>query len=147
MNDELFKIIGKLTYSYNRIDFLLSYLGERLEVVNDRIDFLSELNFKSKIDKLIEAVQNKNEELENPSRYTEWLRRLDSLRLKRNVIIHSIVLQNCDEKEVLRFFNYRKQKGVTVRIIEDYTLEDLRMLDNDFVNCHNEGFLLLDEIS
>lgn len=144
-SNELYKILGRITYSFSRIDFLISHFAKDLGIVKNPFDFYARNNFAKKI----VSLQSKAFKIQNDilrQEFIEWLNELDSLRQERNIIVHSIILTNSTDSDEHRLFNYRKSGEKTIREIHEYTTKDLRLIDQNLIDSHNKGYNLLEKL-
>ena len=142
---EFYRILGKITFSFSKIDFVISNLAVELGLVDSYPEFYSITSAERKIKQLREKAN----ELPQPkikSQVLTWLDNIDRLREKRNMVIHSIILKNMSDENDYRLYNFKKDENGIQRIIETYTTEDFEQLDNDLIEVHNSGFCLLNEI-
>ena len=139
-NDEFYKFLGRITYSFARIDFLISNIATDLGIVKTPYEFYSQTNFKKKINSLkTHADKIKDENLKND--FTNWLDELDDLRQKRNTIIHSIILKNVKNDNEYRLYNYRKNGDQLIRKIYEYKTDDFKKIDQELIDSHNKGYV------
>jgi hypothetical protein len=137
-NDEFYKILGRITYSYTRIDFLISTIASDLGVAESPYDFFARTRFDKKIESLKSSSgQITDEKLK--SEFVDWLDYLEELRKQRNTVTHSIILQNTQDDSEYRLFNYKKNGARIEREIYVYKNDDLRNVDNELIKAHNVG--------
>jgi len=138
--------IGKLTYSYVRIDLLISNIAFELKLNEQLYDFFADTRFADKLEKLINMIRIAQLDTELKNKLIDWLNKVDDCRKKRNIVIHSIILNNVEKPNELKAFNYKKLKGKIIREIHDFTIQDLNNLNEYFVDIHNEGIGIYDKI-
>jgi hypothetical protein len=136
--DEFCKLLGRITYSYSRIDFLISHIATDLRVATTPYHFFSGTRFEKKIESLRVGSKIITDD-EVRTEFLNWLDQIDGLRQERNTVIHSIILKNSNDDNEYRFFNYRKSGEQLVREIYDYTADDLKRVDKDLIDAHNKG--------
>jgi len=143
--DELYKLIGNITYSFTLIDFLISYFAVDLEIVESPYEFFAINSFESKIKKLKNkaALINDNE---MKLKFIKWIENLDKLRKKRNSVIHSIILKNTQDSDEYRLFNYKKNGMEIFREIKKYETVDFTRLNQELINAHNNGHYFLNKL-
>jgi hypothetical protein len=131
--DELFRIIGQITYSFTRIEFLLSNIATDLNIVPTTTKFFAEAA-DQKIQKIMaKAITIKNEEIRNE--LVDCLNRIDKLRINRNDIIHSLIMKNVGNGDEYNLFNYNRKGD---RKIKKYTTLDFKKVNDEFVQIHNQ---------
>jgi hypothetical protein len=141
---EFYQLIGQITYSFGRIDFLISNIAVDLNLVEEYPEFYVKTNFQKKIkdlkDKAIEVIPDA---LVLKELYV-CLEKLDKLREERNSIIHSIILENGEE---YMFYNF-KPKGKSVRHdVKHYQSSEIKTLNDDFITLHNRIYTVWQKIS
>lgn len=143
---ELYQILGQVTYSFSRIDFLLSSIAFDFGLTESPYHYFANSRFEDKLNKFNDQVSEKFTDQNIINEIDMWVKRLQNLRQKRNTIVHSIVLSNADNKEDMVFYNYRLDKKDLVRDFQRYTLTELKDLNLEFVNVHNDGYTLFNKI-
>lgn len=144
-NSNLYLVLGQITFTYNRIDFLISLIAKDLGIVENSYEFFSKQNFKSKIDTLKKSIGLILEK-QIRDEFMHWLNTLDMHREDRNVLIHSIILENSEYDSDYLIFNYKEIKSSTSINIRRYSFQDLEKLNKDFIEFHNEGYLIWQKI-
>lgn len=137
-SDELYKILGRITYSYSRIDFLISHIATDLGIATNPYQFYSGTRFDKKIESLKTGAKKITSD-EARVEFFDWLDKLDGLRQERNTVIHSIILKNSEDDNEYRLFNYRKSGDQVVSEIYDYSTDDLKRVDKELIDAHNKG--------
>ena len=141
--DKLYPIIGQITYSLTRIDFLISNIAFDFGLAETPYIYFAKSKFEKKIDNLKDGLKAKLKDDALMTELDEWTNNLHELREKRNNIIHSIILSNPAEVEEFAFFNYRNDKtGNLIKDFNKYSLTDLKLLNQDFIDTHNKGHIL-----
>lgn len=143
---ELYKILGQVTYSFSRIDFLLSSVSFNLGLTESPYQHFANSRFEDKLNKFNGQVRDKFTDPDVIKEIDTWVKRIQNLREKRNTLVHSIVLSNIENKDDLIFYNYRLEKKRVVRDFQRYTLTELNDLNLEFVNAHNDGYILFNKI-
>ena len=140
-SDELYKILGRITYSYTRIDFLISNIATDFGIVATPYEFYSRTKFEKKIENLKTKVNELADEGIKAD-FIEWLDKLDGLRQDRNTVIHSLILKNSADDNGYRLFNYRKNGDQVIREIHEYKTDDFKRVDQELIDAHNYGYKL-----
>ncbi len=143
--DKFYAILGKITFSFSRIDFIISNLAVALGLV----DSYPEFYIITSAEKKIKQLKKKANEFPKPNikcQVLNWLENIDKLREKRNMVIHSIILNNMSDENDYRLYNFKKDQNGIQSIIVIYTTEDFEQLGNDLIEVLNSGFHLLNEI-
>ncbi len=143
--NEFYKVLGRITYSFSNIDFLMSNIATNLQITNNPYQFFAISNFKKKI----ETLRRRSEVIQSrkiKSEFINWLQNLDELREKRNTVVHSIILTNAANKNEFKLYNYRKSDTEIISEINDFTSQDFYKLDKDLVELYNEGMNLIGKI-
>lgn len=144
---ELYQVIGQISYSYSRIDFLISNIAFDFGLAENPYIYFAKTKFEKKIESLKQGILNQIHDKDLVTEFSEWTDKLQELREKRNNILHSIILTNSQNNEDHVFYNYRFDKSSNfVRDINRYSMGDLRTLNQDFIKTHNDGFLLWDKL-
>lgn len=143
---ELYQILGQVTYSFSRIDFLLSSIAFDFGLEESPYHYFANSRFEDKLNKFNNQISEKFSDPEIIIEIGTWIKRLQNLREKRNTLVHSIVLSNADNKEDMMFYNYRLDKKDLVRDFQRYSLTELKDLNLEFVNAHNDGYTLFNKI-
>ncbi|MCG9910339.1 MAG: hypothetical protein MH137_03480 [Flavobacteriales bacterium] len=143
---ELYQILGQITFSFSRIDFLISSVAFDFGLTESPYIYFANSRFEEKLNNFNDelSIQFKNPDFINE--VNSWVSRLQELRKKRNNLTHSIILSNIKDGEDLVFYNYRLNKKVLVREVNYYSLTDLKNLNNDFIKAHNDGFTLFTKL-
>ena len=127
------------------IDFLISNIAVDLGLAKSPYDFYAEMNFANKIKKLdIGIAKIKCIELRN--RFLEWTKILDGIRIKRNSVVHSIILRNSQDDNDFRLYNYKKTSIRLSKEVLEFNSLDFIGLENDMVQINNTGLKLLTEL-
>ncbi len=143
--DKFYRILGRITFSFSKIDFIISNIAVELGIVNSYPEFYAITSPEKKIKRLKEkALELTDLTIKKP--ILTWLDNLDELREKRNLVIHSIIMKNVSDDIDYRLHNFKKDKNGIQRIIETYTSNDFEQLDNELIEAHNSGFIFLEEI-
>jgi enoyl-[acyl-carrier-protein] reductase (NADH) len=143
---ELYQILGQVTYSYSRIDFLISSIAFDFGLTESPYIYFANSRFEEKLKAFNEGLSKQFEDMRVIQEIESWVTRLQDLRQKRNNLTHSIILSNTDNIEDMVFFNYRIEKKNVVRDVSRYTLTDLKQLNLDFVTAHNDGYTLFKKL-
>jgi hypothetical protein len=143
---ELYQILGQVTYSFSRIDFLLSSIAFDFGLTESPYHYFANSRFEDKLNKFNNQISEKFSDPEIVSEIGTWINRLQILREKRNTLVHSIVLSNANNKEDMMFYNFRLDKKDLVKDFQHYSLTELKDLNLEFVNVHNVGYTLFNKI-
>lgn len=135
MKNDLFIILGQVTYSYSRIDFFLAKIAEDLKIVETYTDFIAGINFQNKILEIKKATIKSGLLQKDKEYLISLMDELDTLRKDRNNLIHSLILNNGDG---YLFYRYQNIKGYTNAFFTEYNLEDLKSLNERFIDFHNK---------
>lgn len=141
--NNLFQILGELTYAYSRIYFLISNIAFDVGITPSVYSFFAIPQFDKKINLLKSAIQeNGNMSLDLKSEFVKWIEELNELRELRNTILHSLILGSAKDEGDYMFFNYRisKEKEL-VRSHNHYNIENLETIKNNFIKLHNDGYI------
>ena len=140
---ELYQILGQITYSYSRIDFLISNIAHDFGLTTNPYLFFAKSKFEKKIDELKNGV---TKQLDNPElikEFVTWTTKLHDLREKRNNLLHSIILADTENEQDLMFYNYRfDKKSNLISDINQFSMDDLKALNQSYVDTHNDGYML-----
>jgi hypothetical protein len=139
---ELYQILGQITYSYSRIDFLISNIAYDFGLTPNPYLFFAKTKFEKKINELKNGVTKQLDETGLINEFVAWTEQLQELREKRNNILHSIILSDNENNETLTFYNYRRDNDNLVRDVNKYTIDDLKKLNQNYVDVHNDGYML-----
>jgi DNA integrity scanning protein DisA with diadenylate cyclase activity len=141
---EFYQLIGQITYSFGRIDFLISNIAVDLELVNEYPEFYAKTNFQKKIKDLKAKAIKEISDTVILNELCECLEKLDMLREERNGIIHSIILENGEE---YMFYNFKPiEKGVR-HDVKHYQSSEIKILNDDFVTLHNRIYTVWQKLS
>lgn len=143
---ELYQILGQVTYSYSRIDFLISSFAFDFGLTESPYIYFANSRFEEKLKGFNEGLSKQFEDVKIIQEIYSWVMRLQDLRQQRNNLTHSIILSNADDRKDMIFFNYRIEKKKVVRDVSRYTLKDLKQLNLDFVSAHNDGYELFTKL-
>lgn len=143
---EIYQILGQVTFSFSRIDFLLSSIAFDFGLTESPYHYFANSRFEEKLNKFNSQVSAKFEDPYIINEIDTWVTRLQNLRQKRNTLVHSIVLSSVDNKEDMVFYNYRLDKNNLIRDFQQYSLTELKALNLEFVTIHNEGYTLFNKI-
>lgn len=139
----LYPIIGQITYSLTRIDFLISSIASDFGLAETPYIYFAKSKFEKKIDNLKDGLKKQLKDEAVLTELEEWTNRLHELREKRNNIIHSIILSNPAIVEEYTFFNFRNDKsGNLIKDCNKFSLTDLKLLNQEFIDTHNAGYIL-----
>ena len=105
---ELYRILGQISYTYSRIDLLLSQMAVDLNVRKKYTEFYSISNMDKKLEMINKKIATiKNYKIKNDLH--NWINEFRKLKNKRNFLIHGIILSN-DGKD-FKIFNFNKSEG------------------------------------
>ena len=142
-NTELYQILGQVSYSYSRIDFLISYFAHDFGLTESPYIFFANTRSEEKINKLKECIKSKVKDTDLISDLDNWVEKLHELRKTRNNLIHSVILEKQNDEKDLMFYNYRMENKQLVRDFNNYSQDDLKKLNQSYVDTHNVGYILL----
>lgn len=141
--NELYPILGQITYSYSRIDFLISYMAYDFGMTESPYMCFAKSKFEKKIDLLNERINKQIEKIELIREFEAWTSKLHELRETRNNLLHSLILTNSENKNDFMFYNYRFDKSSNlIRVFNHYNIADLKELNQNYIDIYNEGFKL-----
>ena len=143
--EDFYKTLGKISYSFSRIDFLISNIAVEVDLTKSPYEFYAEMNFAEKIKKLNTGIE-KIKCLQLRNSFLEWTKILDDIRRKRNSVVHSIILRNSQDKNDFRLFNYKKTSNGLSKDVLEFNTTDFIRLENDLVQINNTGEQLLNEL-
>lgn len=141
-NNRFYLFLGKLSYTYSRIDFWLGYIGMHLGLSNSYIDFFSEQGIISKIDKIRQRLNDMSDKLEIPEAEVT-LNELKEAIKKRNGLIHGLILSN---ENMLMIHYYKSHKSGAINNSYSTTIEELETFIVYFIGIHNKVYNLMLEI-
>jgi hypothetical protein len=136
---EFYQLIGQITYSFSRIDFLISNIAVDLKLVSDYSEFYVKTNFQKKVTNLKEKAGEVILDNIVLKEFYNCLEKLDKLREERNAIIHSIILENGEE---YMFYNFKPNRENVRRDIRYYQSSEIKALNDDFIALHNRIYTL-----
>lgn len=138
-NKEFYQLIGRITCSLGRIDFLLSNIAVDLKLAATYPEFYA----LTSIDKKIKALKGKAEhsfaESVTKQKFIDLMNEIDSLRIRRNSVVHSIILQNDNE---FLLYNFKKKGSEIIHDVKEFTSDEIRELDSNFIKAHNKLYTL-----
>ena len=141
--NELYLLLGQITYSYTRIDYLISNMAFDLGLVESPITYFAKSKFEKKINAFNDTIKKQVQDRELYNEVVTWTTKLQKLREIRNNLMHSIILTNVENSNELNFYNYRNSKDGKIESDNNtYTFEDLKKLSQSYIDSHNEGYLL-----
>lgn len=143
--NDFYKTLGKISYSFSRLDFLISHIAVDLGISKSPYEFYAQTNFEKKIKRLENGIENL-ECNKLKSKFLLWSKDLDEKRKKRNSVVHSIILQNMDDNDDYLLYNYRKTSSGLSREVLNFNTKDFDELEKDLVEIHNIGFELLSDL-
>lgn len=143
--DQFYRTLGRISYSFSSIDFVISNIAVKIGIVKTYPEFYAITSAEKKIKKLRENA-NRLTDVNIKERLTSWLDNLDELREKRNLVIHSIIMKNMSDDNDYRLHNFKKTQDGIERIIETFTTNDFELLDKQLIEVHNIGFEILEKI-
>lgn len=144
---ELDTLVGKIVYGFVRTEFILSQMLFEMGMREEGVSFFAEQPISEKLKKLKLEVQESMQTSKNEE-FISLIDKFLELNDKRNVVVHSLVLQSTNENKLYRFFKYRKVKGRHVeRVIQDYTLKDLEGINDEITKLHNDFYVLAEQLS
>jgi glycosylphosphatidylinositol transamidase (GPIT) subunit GPI8 len=143
--DDFYKTLGKISYRFSSIDFLISNIAVDLGLSESPYEFYARTNFEKKIKDLKRGIENINcHKLK--SKFLERTENLDEKRKKRNSVVHSIILRNSQDKNDFRLYNYKKTPNGLSREILEFNSMDFVRLENELVEIDKTGEKLLMEL-
>lgn len=145
-NTELYQILGQVSYSYSRIDFLISHYAHDFGLADSPYIFFANTRSEEKINKLKKYIKSKVKDTDLISDLDNWVEKLHELRKTRNNLIHSVILENQNDEKDLMFYNYRMENMQLVRDFNNYSQDDLKKLNQSYVDTHNVGYILLSKL-
>lgn len=89
-------------------------------------------------------IKIKDSELEY--KFSIWIQDLEDIRKKRNSIVHSIILSNCEDSDDFRLYNYKKTKDGILREVLAFNTIDFIKVKDELVRINKEGGELLSEL-
>ena len=143
---ELYQILGQVTYSFSRIDFLISGIAFDFGFTDSPYLYFANSRFEEKLKHFNTELLKQFKNPDTVNEIDTWVSILQDLRKKRNNLTHSIILSNMDNHDDMVFYNYRLDKKILVREVNRYSLTDLKNLNMDFIKAHNDGFILFTEL-
>ena len=89
-------LIGEIVCEFVRTEFILSQILSELGFRNSRVDFFADSQTERKL-KLIRMEFEKSE-LPEKHKFIDLIDEFDRLRIKRNIVVHSLVLTSIENK-------------------------------------------------
>ena len=80
--NDFYKTLGKISYSFSQIDFLISNIAVALGIIKSPYEFYAQTNFKNKFKKVNTGIE-KIKCIELKNRFLEWIKNLDDKRKKK----------------------------------------------------------------
>ena len=134
---EFYQLLGQITFSYSKIEFLLSEIAVDIGIVNNTSDFYALQGYINKIQRLKSRLTKIDFDMQLQEELINWLTEIEVLGKKRNKLIHSIILRN---ENNFKIFYYKKENNNVIREIINYSLFDLTALNENFIKAYNDGF-------
>jgi len=141
--EEFYITLGRIAYTYSRIDFLLGYYGKALEISNNHIELFAKRGIKPKLDLLLKRINEINNSFYNNT--FDLLIKLQELTKIRNAIMHGLPLFSNKD---IRFNKYDFDKKSN-QILDDshsFRVFEFIQFDIDYINLHNELFIEFERI-
>jgi hypothetical protein len=142
-SNELYQLIGQIVYSFGRIDFLISNIAAELGLSKSYTDFFAKSNFAKKIESLKEKTNQASIASELKSQLSSCLDLLEQFRIIRNNLTHSIILNNEENSDELLLHNFTKNGNEVKWTIVQYSSDDLRKFNKEFIHLHNQIYTIL----
>lgn len=142
-SNELYQLIGQIVYSFGRIDFLISNIAAEFGLSKSYTDFFAKSNFAKKIESLKEKTNKASIVSELKSQLNSCLDLLEQFRIIRNNLAHSIILNNVENSDELLLHNFTKNGSEVKWTIVQYSSDDLRKFNKEFIKLHNEIHTIL----
>ncbi|QSE97212.1 hypothetical protein [Fulvivirga lutea] len=128
-------LIGDIISGFVRTEFILSQILSELGFRENRIDFFAD----SRTEKKLQSIRKEFEESELPKKhqFIGLIDELDELRKKRNIVVHSLVLTNVEDRDNHMFHNYQKIKGGILNKTTQFNTSDLENIHVEIREIHN----------
>ncbi len=128
------KLIGQITYTSAKIEFLLANMAIDLGLFKYYPEFYMENNFQSKIQLITSKGKSLVHDPEIQNALVEYSERLLKLLEKKNRLMISVILNHDDE---YLFHNFRKPSKLISRAGENYTPREILELNEALTDLHN----------
>lgn len=140
---EFYMTLGRIAFTYSRIDFLLGSLGKVLGISNNHIELFAKRGIKPKLDLLLKCINETNNSFYNHT--FDLLIKLQEYTKTRNAIMHGLPLFSIKD---IRFYKYDFDKKSN-QIIDDslsFRVFEFIQFDIDYINLHNELSIEIERI-
>ena len=138
MNSEsITQKIGEIVVNFVEVEFIISDISYQLGLTEDKMEFFANSRTGQKISDMKKKFRKSK--IEKKEIYIELLHRLDQIRIKRNEIVHALVLENPDNTKEYKSFYYKNgQNQNIIHNISDKKNEDFIDLNNDILKFKKE---------
>ncbi len=133
-------LIGDIIGGFVRTEFMLSQILSELDLRNHRIDFFANSQTGKKIKDILKELENSD--ISNRSDFIYLIDKLDKLREKRNIVVHSLVLTNSKDNDEYLFHNYNKKGDKILDKTTKFSTSDLEEIHTDIRDIHNKLYKL-----
>ncbi len=135
MNDDYFKVLGKITVNFSSLEIYLSFLIWNLATHELKVGKIitSELSFKAKIALFASLYRYQIGDIKKSSNVDKLIKSLTKAEEKRNIVIHSSWLVDEQNTKVIRHKTTSKLKYGLKDDFEDFTIDDLNEI-SDFIS-------------
>ncbi len=137
--NEFYRLIGQITYSFARIDFVISNIAVDLGIVKTYQEFYANRRFEWKIKTIKKYLSKAAIDMDLQTEFEAQLAQLEILRIRRNNLTHAIILSNKDD---LLLHNFSMIKDKIQRQTISLSMADLTQINQEFIDLHNAVYTL-----
>ena len=141
--NEFYRLIGQVTYSFARIDFLISNIAVDLGLVKTYQEFYAKRNFERKVRAIKDCLSDSMVDPDIRNEFDIQFDLLEQLRITRNNLTHAIILNNKDD---FMLYNFALINGKVQREIMSHSMVDFKKINQDFIDLHNAIYTLWQKI-
>lgn len=133
-------LIGDIIMGFVRVEFILSQILFDIGLKDNKLDFFADGQTEKKLKSIHEELTKT--QLPNKKEFIQLIEELDELRMKRNVIVHSLVLTNMKDDNNHMFHNYLKIKGSIINKTTEFNTSDLEDIHSEIIRINNSIYEL-----
>lgn len=142
LEERYYTSLGKIAYTYSRIDFWLGHIGQYLGLSNSYIKFFSEQGIVQKVEKIIDKLSSEYEGVEIEKAISIFSELTEATK-KRNGLIHGLMLSN---EKYMKIHYYKNSRNGIINQSFTITIEELEEFVLDYIKVHNKVYSLMIEI-
>lgn len=129
---ELYEYIGKITFTMVHVDFVLSFYAAKIKFTpKSDYHYFADTKTTKKLEKLIEFIDNKKNEIKNRNKVSTVLNELKELINERNRFIHALILSSSDSKEY-RSYRFILKENIMIRDFRGFEISEIKELEKKF---------------